>query len=257
MEIQRQFACSLPLIVLVGAVSTPAVAVALDVFGVLKLVSDGFPVEIATFADVTGAFGSITLTLALVLLYREQTKIQQRQEAWMEAEHVPDVFVDEWVVTRDRIELKLSNLGTGVARNLRVAVVTETRSTHGVSRATLRARMTRASSSAQVLRPDENDTVEMTGQFELSEADGSVDTTGMSVEQMLTWLNAEECPIETTVRIEYDYVRRRSGSQHVLSCVVAPGAATTVEGLLSSTDEYSDELDNTPPANLHGASEDL
>jgi len=256
-EIQRQFARSLPLIVLVGAVSTPAVAVALDVFGVLKLVSDGFPVEIATFADVTGAFGSITLTLALVLLYREQTKIQQRQEARMEAEHVPDVFVDEWVVTRDRIELKLSNLGTGVARNLRVAVVTETRSTHGVSRATLRARMTRVSSSAQVLRPDENDTVEMTGQFELSEADGSVDTTGMSVEQMLTWLNAEECPIETTVRIEYDYVRRRSGSQHVLSCVVAPGAATTVEGLLSSTDEYSDEPDNTPPANLHGASEDL
>lgn len=257
MAIQSRFSRLLPLTVLVGAVSTPVVAVTLDVLGVVNLVSDGFPVEIATFANITGAFGSATLTLALVLLYREQTKIQQRQEAWMEAEHVPDVFVDEWVVTRDRVELKLSNLGTGVARNLRVVVVAESGSTHGVSRVTLRTRMTRASSSAQVLRPDENDTVELTGEFELGEADGDVDTTEMNVEQILTWLNAEECPVETTVRIEYDYVRRRSGSQHVLSCVTAPEAATTVEGLLSATEGYSDERDNTPPANLRRTSEDL
>lgn len=257
MEVPRRPVRSLPLIVLVGAVLTPVVAVALDVFGVLELVSGGFPVEIATFANIVGAFGSVTLTLALVLLYREQTEIQQRQEAWMEAEHVPDVFVNEWVVTQDRIDLILTNLGTGVAQNLRVKIVVETPGTTGLSHVTLSARVAREMSSAQVLRPGENSTVEMTGYLQLDEADGGFDTTAMDIEQALVWLNVEEISAEATVRIEYDYVRRRSGSQHVFSCFVAPEAATTVEGLLSSTEEYSDELDNTPPTNLQPGSEDL
>lgn len=257
MEIRGWSVRSLSLLILVGAVFTPIVAVVLDVFGVLTLVSDGFPVDIATFANLVGAFGSVTLTLALVLLYREQTTIQQQQEEWMEAEHVPDVFVNEWVVTRDRIELELSNLGTGVARNLRVKIVAETRDPIAVSRVTLAARVTREPSSAQVLRPDENNNTTMTGYFGFDDADANIDTTAMDVEQALIWLKAETRPIDTTVRISYDYVRRRSGSQHVFSCVVEPEDATTVEGLLFTADKYSDGLDTTPPTNLHGANEVL
>ena len=117
---------SLPELLLVAAVLVPVTVVALDLLDIVNLTSVGLPVGVATFADIAGVFGSVVSTFALVVLYREQTKIQRRQEAWMEADHVPDVFVDEWEVTQNRIELNLSTLGTGVARDLRVGVTAET-----------------------------------------------------------------------------------------------------------------------------------
>ncbi|MEZ3143291.1 hypothetical protein [Halobaculum sp. MBLA0143] len=237
---------SLPELLLVTAFLVPVTVVALDLLGVVNLTSGGLPVDVATFADIAGVFGSVVSTFALVLLYREQTKIQRRQEEWMAADHVPDVFVDEWEVTQNRIELGLSNLGTGVARNLRVKATAETTGPHGVSTVTFGTRVSREPSPARVLRPDEDDVTKFVGDLDVDEVTGSLRTTDSSVENVLTWLNAEDSPIEVTLRIEYDHVGRESDSQQVFCYLAGPQKLRSAEDLLVSTDDRAEgELGTT------------
>jgi hypothetical protein len=239
-----------PTLLIGAALSIPILAVALDLLGVVELVEGGFPVEISTFADIAGVFGSILLTLALVLLYREQTKIQGRQEKWMEAEHVPDVFVEEWEVTRNRADFELSNLGTGVARNLRVTIEVETEDKFGVSNVTFAAPLSRQLSSARVLRPDENDVVVVDGFFEVSGAQGTIEISDTTIESVSRWLNGDQPPSNIVVTIEYDYIRRRSGSQQVFSCEVDPTDAETVEDILLSVIRRNENEVDIEPENL-------
>lgn len=246
-----------PVVVSVIVLVTPAVTVVLDASGVVRVVSGGLPVDIATFADIVGLFGSVVSTLALVVLYREQTEIQRRQEEWMEAEHVPDVFVHEWEVTQNRVRLVLSNLGTGVAQNLRAEVGVESADEYGLSSVRFVARVSRPSSSARTLRPGGDEAVEHTGRFERQAAHGTVDADRLSVDQTLTWLSGEKSPVDIVVRLEYDYVRRRSGTQPVFSAVADLGGASTVEEVLLSTNPRSTDQPATPPDNLTESKETL
>lgn len=238
-----------PALVIGTALSVPVLAVTLDLLGVVGLTEGGFPVELSTFADIAGVFGSVLLTLALVLLYSEQTKIQERQEEWMEAEHVPDVFVHEWEITRNRIDLELSNLGTGVARDLRVTVAVETGDRFGLSTVTFTARASRRPSSARVLRPDE-DVVTVGGNFVLTDGRGTVDIDDMTVEDALQWLNDGESTLAVDAKIEYDYVRRRSRSRQLFTCAVDSSDSKTVEDLFVSADWRAEDRPDTIPKSL-------
>ncbi|MEZ3114400.1 hypothetical protein RYH80_00465 [Halobaculum sp. MBLA0147] len=239
-----------PSTILLGAVVLPLAVVVVDLLGP-DLVAGSLPLALATYADLSGVYGSVVLTAALVLLYREQTRIQERQEQWMEAEHVPDVSVHRWEVTRNRVDLELSNLGTGVAQNLQLRIELETTDETGISRATFAAALSRESSSARVLRPREDGAVETSGFFEATDAEGTVGSGDMTIEQVVSpWLNSEDAPIELVVVVEYDYIRRRSDTRRVFSCRVDPSEAGTIEDILLSESHRVGDESEIVPVNL-------
>lgn len=76
------------------------------------------PLSWTEAAQIAGAMGSVLFTIGLVVLYREQTLIQNRQESWMEADHTPDLSIDEWRINSNKFELDIANLGDGTAKDL-------------------------------------------------------------------------------------------------------------------------------------------
>lgn len=76
------------------------------------------PLSWSEAAQIAGAMGSVLFTIGLVILYREQTLIQNRQESWMEADHTPDLSIDEWRIDSNTFEFDIANLGDGTAKNL-------------------------------------------------------------------------------------------------------------------------------------------
>lgn len=50
----------------------------------------------------------------------DQTKILDKQEAWMEAEHKPIISIKSWEATDENVTFELSNFGNGVAKNVTV-----------------------------------------------------------------------------------------------------------------------------------------
>lgn len=85
----------------------------------------GLPLDVVAYSRFVNAIGSLILTLSLVFLYYQQTRTQEKQEEWMEAEHTPDVSVDRWEVDKNVVELDLANPGNGAAKDLRVGVEIE------------------------------------------------------------------------------------------------------------------------------------
>lgn len=76
------------------------------------------PLSWSEAAQIAGAMGSVLFTIGLVILYREQTLIQNRQESWMEADHTPDLSIDEWRIDSNKFEFDIANLGDGTAKDL-------------------------------------------------------------------------------------------------------------------------------------------
>ncbi len=86
-------------------------------------------IQSPTYLDVVKVFGSIALSAALFALYgrmstiqSNQTGIQDTQTQIMDAQLRPVVEVQDISATDDRLEVKLKNMGNGIARNLRVSV---------------------------------------------------------------------------------------------------------------------------------------
>jgi len=77
-----------------------------------------FPIQVAELAQIIGGAGSLLLALAIIILYSEQVSIQQKQEKWMEAEHQPDIYVEEWEVNKNEIKMTVINGGEGVAKQM-------------------------------------------------------------------------------------------------------------------------------------------
>lgn len=76
------------------------------------------PLSWTEAAQIAGAMGSVLFAIGLVILYREQTLIQNRQESWMEADHTPDLSIDEWRIDSNTFEFDIANLGDGTAKDL-------------------------------------------------------------------------------------------------------------------------------------------
>lgn len=91
----------------------------LDTIGVIDVISPlEEPLSWSEAAQIAGAMGSVLFTIGLVILYREQTLIQNRQESWMEADHTPDLSIDEWRIDSNTFEFDIANLGDGTAKDL-------------------------------------------------------------------------------------------------------------------------------------------
>jgi len=99
-----------------------AIWLALEVKGVVNIISFDPPVEPSDFAQIVGGIGSLVLTFGLVFLYKQQTTIQHRQERWMSASHRLELEFTGWEAEDNELSFELSNLGNGVAKNLAVAV---------------------------------------------------------------------------------------------------------------------------------------
>lgn len=101
-----------------------------------------------------------------------------------------------------------------------------------------------------MLRPDEDDVVVVDGFFEVSGTQGTIDISDIPIESVSRWLNGDQPPSNIVVTIEYDYIRRRSGSQQVFSCEVDPTGAETVEDILLSVSRRDETEVDTEPENL-------
>lgn len=73
----------------VSLIAVFAVWFCLETSGLINVVSVSPPYTLIQFAQIVGAVGSVILSLALVLLYRKQTRVQENQEKLMEAEYRP------------------------------------------------------------------------------------------------------------------------------------------------------------------------
>jgi hypothetical protein len=243
------------LVLLVGVVLVvPVVTLALaivDVLGIANPFAVSLPVELSTYAEIAGVFGSTVLTLALVLLYRQQTRIQERQEEWMEAEHVPDVFVHRWEVTRNRFEFELSNLGTGVARNLKALVVVASPDTDSTTPVRFEADLTRSDSTAGILQGDSDaDSTAFEGFAELDTENSSDKSGTAGIDDIVEELNHVDQPFVLTVSIEYEYIRREDESKEVFRCQAESEDADAIEDLILSNTVIYDTGMNVSPATL-------
>lgn len=108
------------ILVLVSAFALIIVLVPLlNWVGVIDLIAPlEEPLSWSEAAQIAGAMGSVLFTIGLVILYREQTLIQNRQESWMEADHTPDLSIDEWRIDSNTFEFDIANLGDGTAKDL-------------------------------------------------------------------------------------------------------------------------------------------
>lgn len=248
----RDWLPSIPILLIVTGLSVPVAAVALHFLGFVKLVNGGFPVELSTFADIAGVFSSILLTLALVLLYREQTKIQERQEEWMEAEHVPDVFVEEWRLDSNRVTLWLSNLGTGVARNLHVEL--EIEATPDTDRLLAREQLAQIDPYNTVLQTHQDGSTKMEGvlRFETKPSSGTEsDEFGTrSATEVLSDLRSQTVDgteVSVTLTLHYEYIRRVESRKSVFSWDTELTDVESLEDLLQNRRRRTDsELDVAP-----------
>ena len=81
--------------------------------------------------EVLSVIASSLLSLALVALYlrqttiqKQQTRIMERQEEWMESGHKPSVYINDWQIKDptvrrvDGFRIGLINVGNGTATNL-------------------------------------------------------------------------------------------------------------------------------------------
>lgn len=235
-----------------------------DVIGWSNVLNITLPITVGTYAQMVSGVGSLALTLGLVLLYGEQTGIQRRQEEWMEAEHVPDVFVDSWELTENRFMFQLTNLGTGVAKNLSVSFKIDVNGSESVSinRLSGGAPLTQEGLATRVLVKDadlEDSSVKMTGEHDLR-----IDATqftneftrlesGEKLQNTLDELASEDnLQLEYTIYLEYDYVRRESDCKSVYGGKVDLEPNIDFEGILLATEqgEVSNSDLNVRPDNL-------
>lgn len=245
-----------------------------DLVGLSNTVDIGLPVPISVYAQVAASVASVVLTLALVLLYGEQTRIQRRQEDWMEAEHVPDVFVDSWEITGDEFRFRLSNLGTGIAKNLQVGFeitpsaddrsdIIALRGEAVLFQQDLATRvLPRASNAGEnpvPMRGRYDLTVLREGREERPRRIGGTGTGNRTGERfgkekardeltaVLTELAESVDAVTYTVSLRYDYIRRESDRKSVFGGRAELEPELDLEGLLLTTVErYETDLDVQP-----------
>ncbi len=139
--------------------------VAFDPLGVANTLQGGFPLKLTAYVQIVSALASALLTFVLVVLYREQTRIQQRQKTWMEASHVPDLSVQRWRLDQNRATVMVENLETGLARNVEIAIHVQPSPEDGDSRSTEsisyvgRSRIGQSGTFASIVRTDDDQTV--------------------------------------------------------------------------------------------------
>ncbi|NLV08193.1 hypothetical protein GOC83_18890 [Haloarcula rubripromontorii] len=254
------------IIVFVGAVfSISTISFLWTVQGFVRVVSFELPITLTTYARLLSASGSVVLTLSLVLLYKEQTEIQSRQEQWMEAEHVPDVFVDSWELSKNEFEFQLTNLGTGIAKNLEVKFTitpVEAANTE-IVQLSGSAPLEQEEIFTRVLPPsdsvDEN-SIKMTGNHDLEiEYASNSDQENQSIRaedsrdtlsEELNTLSREVETVDFEITLCYDYVRRVNDGKTVFSARSTLEDDLDFEGLFLTIDDRSESDLNVEPDNM-------
>lgn len=232
--------------------------------GYIKIIRLDFPLTLTTYSQLLSAFGSIVLTFSLVLLYGEQTDIQNRQEQWMEAEHVPDIFVDTWELNKAEFEFNLTNLGTGIAKNVEVHFqLKPVGSDTNIQAITGVAPLEQDEILTRVL-PLASDTdqksVQMSGEHDLRiqyrgiEGDVLCNTRSedayLVLRRILGDLSSSDGKLEYKISICYDYIRREDDTKSVYAGQSSLETDIDFEGLLLATGRVLDSDLNVEPENL-------
>jgi len=215
------------------------------------------PLPITSAAEIAGALGSVIFTIGLVVLYREQTRIQRNQEVWMEAEHTPAITVNSWTANGNEAQFSLSNLGSGVAKNISVELRAEfglrdSQEPPQISVKTKETPLTRTDISARVLEANRvepvtfsaNPSIKLTwqsgGKNSITPTDILSGSTNRELSADLsTVMYALSLGGVKTLRYEvvvkYDFVRRYSDTEVVYKGLVDVEADMDLEYLLLNT----------------------
>lgn len=229
---------------LLGIITLILFTFVLDLVGVANTLREGFPLGLPEYAQMVSAFTSMLLTFALVVLYDQQTRIQRRQEVWMEAEHTPDLFVRDWGVTGDEFEATLSNLGPGVAQSITARLVVRAEQSSAAFVGT--TELVQADGPASVLRPDHRTL--LCGVFEtFHPVDGEEDLT---VEELFERLRRETARVEVRVELGYDYVRQESDRKSVFCWHADLAEVERIEDLVVAFERSADSQLDVTPTNL-------
>jgi hypothetical protein len=231
--------------------------------GIIPIFQADLPITLTTYAQLMSAFGTIALTLGLVLLYDQQTEIQRRQEEWMEAEHVPDVFIDSWEIDGDEFEFNMTNLGTGIAKNIEATYEIEPvdpNNETALQGITGVAPLEQNDIFTRVLPRDSETTsrtIQMTGSYDvrLNSVEGSAHNQGESdsyqaLRDQLGKLAENIDQVEYTVSIRYDYIRRENDTKSVYGGRAELEDEIDFEGLLLTTAQTFDTDLDVEPSNL-------
>lgn len=89
-----------------------------EYFDLVNFVSVNTPYNANNFAQIAGAIGSIVLSFALVLLYAQQTNIQQNQEKLMEQELKPYLTGEVSSLNIVSAQFAIRNTGNATAYNV-------------------------------------------------------------------------------------------------------------------------------------------
>lgn len=239
-----------PSTVLLGVIVAFAAALIavplLDLAGIYDIISlEERPYKLQVAAQIASAIGSVILTLGLVVLYWEQTKTQQQQETWMAAEHTPNIIVDEWTPNGNKIEFDIANLGEGVARDLTVVIelspIVENEVPLTVENP--ESTLTREDVNSHAIQAEQIDPITFVGFPRGSVSSSENQTVGSILADLAQHIDS----IEYTIRIEFDFVKRDSGTASVHGGRTDLTEDMDLEALiLTRHDETETEL-NLPP----------
>lgn len=240
---------SLAAVVVLVSLGSGVVGVS-EVLGLTDIIRADVPVNFTTYAQLMSAFGSLVFTLGLVILYYQQTRIQQRQESWMEAQHVPDLFVHWWEINRDTLVFGVSNAGTGLARDVTGTIEIRAEAESDLT-VVERVPLDTPDSRPDIVDPEKEGVDQFRGTVStLSVADSSPNsgtTRSDDPSQMFKSLRDRCDTVRVTVSVEYEYVRRKSASKTVYSWKATLSDVERIEDLFGTFNEAVDsELDIKP-----------
>lgn len=72
--------------------------------------------------EIINVAATAILTALLVILYSKQTEVQKSQEKLMEAAETPIPSIEEWGFDGNKLKIRISNIGGGVATKIRAGV---------------------------------------------------------------------------------------------------------------------------------------
>lgn len=226
-----------------------------------------WPITLTTFSEVISGTGTLIVTIGLFLLYKRQTEILDQQEEWMEAGHVPDVYVESWKFqTPQQFIFKLSNLGTGVAKNLTACVELKPEYRSGetnITKISVNAPLAQSAIFSRVLPTSSNlddAVVNFNGRVNNIEVhleygrtfDIASEEMYSALSYILEYLARDSKSVRYKVDIKYDYIRRRDDQKSVFYAQTTLESDIDLEGLFLGDPEQILDSDLNLQPNYDG-----
>ncbi|MCO8254520.1 hypothetical protein NKF26_11975 [Haladaptatus sp. AB618] len=212
-----------------------------------------YPIHLPTAIKAISSAVSLLLTFVLVLIYLEQTSIQERQEKWMQANHTPKIEIQKWSINLNKVKFEMVNLGNGIAKNMSLLVELEvdriSKFRHSISDIGGSSPLRRKDIYARSLEAGQSESITCTCVPEIDlVSDKEIERGSFSkISTKLVELGSEQ--VECTILIKYEYINTETKTLKIWHGKSVLEKNMTIEQLVEKSYKNLSTDINIPPDN--------